>query len=95
LLPLIRSLVFTRFKDNYPIRELLLPFNYQPYQRQSSAILQHIGGFSSQLKPAITAPPKLVIREYCLLVRIPRCLQRGMNSNLAAFNFIGEYHEST
>jgi hypothetical protein len=28
-------------------------------------------------------------------VRIPRYLQRGMNSNLVAFNFIGEYREPT
>jgi hypothetical protein len=27
--------------------------------------------------------------------QFPRCLQRGMNSNLATFNFIGEYHEPT
>jgi hypothetical protein len=27
--------------------------------------------------------------------QFPRCLQRGMNSNLVAFNFIGEYREPT
>jgi hypothetical protein len=28
-------------------------------------------------------------------VRIPRCLQRAMNSNSVEIKFIGEYHEPT